>query len=348
MARMADPLRFDRFVLDRAERRLTRDGAPVELNARYFDALALLVGEAGRLVTKDRLLAEVWRGVPVTDEALTQCVKALRQRLGDDAARPRFIETVPKHGYRFVAPLADAPVVAAATPRDWHRALVLGSAGTLGGALAGVVGGFGYGLLATSLMPPAAMGAASVLVVLLAVTAMLGALGGAGVAFGAALAGGVAPRWTAAGAAAGGSLVGLAFGLLGSDAFVLLLGRAPGDITGAPEGLVLGGAVGLALQLGGRLRAPGLGRRVALAAAAGALAGLLIVLAGGHLLAGSLAELGRAMPDARLRLDLGPVAGLLAGAAEGALFAAGVAGGMLVAGRALSPPAPPGGTATPR
>src|SRR3712207_2743120 len=97
--------RFGRFLLDPRDRLLRRDDAPVELNARYLDALALLVREQGRLVSKSRFLEEVWRGVPVTDEALTQCIKTLRRQLGDDAARPRFIETVPKHGYRFVAPV---------------------------------------------------------------------------------------------------------------------------------------------------------------------------------------------------------------------------------------------------
>ena len=57
-----------------------------------------MVREAGTLVTKDGFLDEVWAGVPVTDEALTQCIKSLRRALGDDAARPQFIETVPKHG----------------------------------------------------------------------------------------------------------------------------------------------------------------------------------------------------------------------------------------------------------
>src|SRR5919106_2851878 len=97
--------RFDRFVLDAGDRQLRRDEEPVELNARYFDALALMVREAGRLVSKDRFLEEVWRGIPVTDEALTQCIKTLRRQLGDDAADPRLIETVPKHGYRFIAPV---------------------------------------------------------------------------------------------------------------------------------------------------------------------------------------------------------------------------------------------------
>ncbi|MFN3354294.1 MAG: transcriptional regulator, partial [Brevundimonas sp.] len=63
---MTDAYRFDRFVLDPEDRRLRREGRVVELNARYFDALHLLVREEGRLVTKDRFLDEVWRGVPVT------------------------------------------------------------------------------------------------------------------------------------------------------------------------------------------------------------------------------------------------------------------------------------------
>src|SRR4249919_2832472 len=112
--------RFDIFTLDPADRQLLRDGEPVELNARYLDALALLVSEPGKLVSKDRFLDEVWRGVPVTDEALTQCIKTLRGKLGDDAARPRFIETVPKHGYRFIAPVTPDGVEARG-PREAAR-----------------------------------------------------------------------------------------------------------------------------------------------------------------------------------------------------------------------------------
>ncbi|MDQ3139423.1 MAG: transcriptional regulator, partial [Pseudomonadota bacterium] len=134
--------RFERFALDSRDRQLLRDDVPVDLNARYFDALDLLVRNAGKLVSKDRFLEEVWRGVPVTDEALTQCIKTLRRQLGDDAARPRFIETVPKHGYRFIAPveaIGNAPIAGTvATPSsaatvsplyDWRRFLLLGGAG---------------------------------------------------------------------------------------------------------------------------------------------------------------------------------------------------------------------------
>ena len=87
---MTTSIRFEDFELDAGNRRLLRGSEPVELNGRYFDALALMVGEPGRLVTKDRFMDEVWRGVPVTDEALTQCIRTLRKQLGDNAAAPRF------------------------------------------------------------------------------------------------------------------------------------------------------------------------------------------------------------------------------------------------------------------
>src|SRR5882672_2886746 len=68
---MLGSFRFDRFSLDPGNRQLRRDDAPVELNSRYLDALALLVREHGKLVSKERFLAEVWRGAPVTDGSLT-------------------------------------------------------------------------------------------------------------------------------------------------------------------------------------------------------------------------------------------------------------------------------------
>lgn len=62
--------RFDRFFLDADNRQLKRDDEVVELSSRYLDALSLLVREQEMLVSKDRFLDEVWKGVPVTDEAL--------------------------------------------------------------------------------------------------------------------------------------------------------------------------------------------------------------------------------------------------------------------------------------
>ena len=341
--------RFDRFILDPANRQLLQDGAPVELNARYLDALALLVSEAGRLVSKERFLNEVWRGVPVTDEALTQCVKTLRRQLGDDAARPRFIETVPKHGYRFVAAVEPAADAAEPIPAyGIRRFLLLGGAGTVGAGLAGLVGGLFYGFAGASQPLEPGMGAASVLLVLLWLTIAAALMGGAGVSFGTAAAGFARNRaWSIAGGALGGLAVGGAVKLLGLDAFNLLLGRSPGDIPGAAEGFLLGGAVGLGAWLGGRGREPpSLRRGAAAAALTGGAAGLFIPLLGGRLMGGSLDQLARSFPGSRLRLDpigalfgesgFGPVSQTVTGALEGALFGGFVVGAMILARRSLA------------
>jgi DNA-binding winged helix-turn-helix (wHTH) protein len=347
----SDGFRFEHFVLDPGNRRLKRDDVPVELNARYFDALALLVREGGQLVSKDRFLEEVWRGVPVTDEALTQCIRTLRRQLGDDAARPRFIETVPKHGYRFIAPveeMATAPAASKAPPRyDWRQFLLLGGAGTAGAAVAGIVGGLFYGFVASQPLG-SGMGAASALLVLLWLTLAAALMGGAGVSFGIAASGFAAARhWRIVGGALGGMVVGGVVKLLGMDAFNLLLGRSPGDITGAAEGVLLGGAVGLGAWLATRGGEPlPLRRSIAVAALAGGLAGVLIALLGGRLMGGSLDLLARSFPDSRLRLDpigglfgesgFGPVSQVVTGGFEGMLFAGCIVGAMAIARRTIS------------
>lgn len=343
---MAECFAFDEFVLDVGDRQLRKGGQTLELNGRYFDALALLVRNRGRLVTKDQFLTEVWRGVPVTDEALTQCVRMLRRQLGDEAARPRFIETVPKHGYRFVAPLrseadrrAEA-AVAVQINRQSRTALLVGCAGTAGGGLAGLIGGLLYGFLASQPLEPA-IGGASVLLVLLCVTTLVALIGAAGVSFGIAISG-AAYRIglsSVVGGALGGMVVGGTVKLLGLDAFSLLIGQTPGNITGAPEGLALGAATGAGAWLAGRSES--VRRGAASAALCGGVAGLLIALAGGRLMLGSLDLLAHQLPGSRLRLDqisrlfgepsLGPYTRTVTSALEGALFAAGVVGALMTA-----------------
>ena len=348
--------RFDRFTLDPRDRQLRRDDVPVELNARYLDALALLVGEAGKLVSKDRFLEEVWRGVPVTDEALTQCIKTLRRQLGDDAGDPRFIETVPKHGYRFIAPVervdgmgAVASIKPSEAAAGWRRMLVIGGAGTAGGAVAGLVGGVFYGFLGASQPLEPGIGAASVLLVLVSLCILVSAIGAAGVAFGIAAAG-FANGWSwqrsILGGAAGGLVVGALVKLVGIDAFNLLFGRSPGDITGAGEGAVLGAAVGLGAWLGTRGERPlSLRQGVATSGLAGGVAGAAIPLLGGRMMAGSLDLLAHGFPGSRLRTDqlgglfgetgFGPISHVVTGGLEGMLFAGCVVGAMIIARRGL-------------
>ncbi len=100
--------RFDNFHLDAANRQLWRDGESIALNSKYFDVLLLLVSRSGQLVEKARIFEEIWSGVFVTDAALTQCIKDIRRQLGDDAANPRYIKTVPKHGYIFIGNATEA------------------------------------------------------------------------------------------------------------------------------------------------------------------------------------------------------------------------------------------------
>lgn len=355
--------RFERFLLDPGDRRLRRDDAPVELNARYFDALALLVREAGKLVSKDRFLEEVWRGVPVTDEALTQCIKTLRRQLGDDAGRPRFIETVPKHGYRFIAPVewtGDNPAPRTTTPPrpasqspprySWREFLLLGSAATAGGGAAGILGGLFYGFVGASQPLWPGMGAVSVLLVLVFVTMLVAMIGAAGVGFGIAATGFAPGRpllWSIAGGAIGGLVVGAFVKLLGLDTFNLLFGQSPGNITGAAEGALLGGAVGLGAWLASRgTGSRSLGRGIAAAGLAGGAAGILIPLLGGRLMGGSLDLLARSFPDSRLRLDrigglfgesgFGPISQVVTGGLEAALFGGCIVGAMIVARRSLT------------
>ncbi|HEY8592124.1 MAG TPA: winged helix-turn-helix domain-containing protein [Sphingomicrobium sp.] len=339
--------RFDNFVLDSGDRQLLRDGQPVELNSRYLDALGLLVREQGRLVSKDRFMDEVWRGVPVTDEALTQCIRTLRRQLGDDVSRPRFIETVPKHGYRFIADVQPAAEAPSATPtrstKDWAKVGALGGAATVGGGMAGFIGGLIYGFAAAS-HPDAGAGALSILLVVQCLSIAVAMMGGAGVGFGIALAGTSDWRRSVLGGALGGLFVGGLVKLLGIDAFHLLFGEAPSGITGGMEGALLGAAVGLGVWYAMRGDIS-LRRGAAVSALVGASAGLVIPLLGGTLMAGSLDLLAHTFQDSSLRLDsmsglfgdhgFGLTTRLVTGALEGALFAGCVAAAVKLASRGM-------------
>lgn len=335
---------------------LRRDEVVLDVSSRYFDALVLLVGEAGGLVSKVRFMDEVWRGVPVTDEALTQCIRTLRRLLEDDAARPCYIETVPKHGYRFVAVVERLEIgqlarVAVALPATaWRDFFALGAAGVVGGGMAGLLGGILYGFAGAAQPVAPGMGATSIVLVLISLTVLIALIGAAGVSFGIAATGFVNSKtwqWTVAGGALGGLLVGGTVKLLGVDAFNLLFGQSLRNITGAPEGALLGGAVGLGVWLSNR-GGPGgtFLPKIVPAALAGGAAGAAIALMGGRLLGGSLALLADLLPQSRLRLDqigaffgeegFGRISQIATGCMEGMLFAACITGAVLLARRQLA------------
>jgi eukaryotic-like serine/threonine-protein kinase len=98
---------FGRFRLDRSERFLFQDGAAVPLTPRLFETLLILVENSGHVVEKKELMQRVWNDVVVEENNLTQNISALRKILGDNLDGQKFIETIPKRGYRFVAPVKE-------------------------------------------------------------------------------------------------------------------------------------------------------------------------------------------------------------------------------------------------
>jgi DNA-binding winged helix-turn-helix (wHTH) protein len=117
-----DPIRthFGPFLLDEAEAVLERDGTAIEIPPRAFQVLCELARRPGQLVTKDALLDAVWGHRHINESALKNIVSQLRQALGDDARESQIIETAPRRGYRFIAPLGESavarPAPAAAAP----------------------------------------------------------------------------------------------------------------------------------------------------------------------------------------------------------------------------------------
>jgi TolB-like protein len=96
---------FGQFVVDLRAGALRRDGATLPLRAKSFDVLAYLIGKQGTAVSKSDLIDNVWRDVIVTENSLAQCIKEVRQALGDDAHG--IIKTVARRGYLFVPAVSE-------------------------------------------------------------------------------------------------------------------------------------------------------------------------------------------------------------------------------------------------
>ncbi|HJS58366.1 MAG TPA: winged helix-turn-helix domain-containing protein [Vicinamibacteria bacterium] len=123
-------LRFGVFELDLEARQLRRSGIPVHLTRQAFSVLRLLVSGAGRVITRGELRRALWTdGTHVEFErGINFCINQVRVALRDDARAPRFVETLPRVGYRFVAEvgsfeLPPVPLSKVHTARSRHLAL---------------------------------------------------------------------------------------------------------------------------------------------------------------------------------------------------------------------------------
>jgi DNA-binding winged helix-turn-helix (wHTH) protein len=108
-------LRFGTFELDLEAEQLLRAGRLVRLQPQPFRLLSLLASRPGQLVTREEIRTTLWTGDTFVDfdQGVNFAIRQIREALGDQAERPLFIETVPRRGYRFVAPITSpAPVPA--------------------------------------------------------------------------------------------------------------------------------------------------------------------------------------------------------------------------------------------
>src|SRR6186997_2467912 len=100
---------FEGFKVMTEMRLLIAGETSVPLTSKAFDTLVVLIENSGRVVTKDELLRSVWPDVEVEEGNLTQQIFLLRKALGENAQQPRYIVTVPGHGYRFTAAVTEVP-----------------------------------------------------------------------------------------------------------------------------------------------------------------------------------------------------------------------------------------------
>jgi DNA-binding winged helix-turn-helix (wHTH) protein len=111
-------VRFGVFELDLAAGELRKNGAKLRLQEQPFQVLALLLERAGDLVTRDDLRQKLWPSDTFVDfdHSLNTAVNKLRETLGDSASSPRYIETLARRGYRFIAPVQNSVGTAAPGP----------------------------------------------------------------------------------------------------------------------------------------------------------------------------------------------------------------------------------------
>jgi TolB-like protein/tetratricopeptide (TPR) repeat protein len=107
----ADKLGFDDFELDVRSGELRKSGARVKLQVQPFKVLAFLLSRTGQVVTRQEICRHVWGGETFVDyeQGLNYCIRQIRAALGEDAAKPKYIDTYPRRGYRFLLPVVELP-----------------------------------------------------------------------------------------------------------------------------------------------------------------------------------------------------------------------------------------------
>ena len=131
------------WTVDARANRLIGPAGEVELEPRVMDLLVLLAGRPGEVMSKDEIAAALWGEVHVNDDALTRTVFKLRKALGDAARNSRYVATVPKRGYRLVAPVTTPVERLVARAENWRRNALI-AAGVLAVLFLGV---FAFGAL---------------------------------------------------------------------------------------------------------------------------------------------------------------------------------------------------------
>lgn len=126
---------FDGWTLDGSTGDLCKGGVTTRLQVQPLQVLLELVEHPGELVTREKLIARLWpKGVVEYDASLNTAVRKIRAALNDDSDHPRYVETVPRRGYRFLAPVRqgsaeipsfEPPVAARKDRRPWYLALIL-------------------------------------------------------------------------------------------------------------------------------------------------------------------------------------------------------------------------------
>src|ERR1700679_1881794 len=114
---MADKIRFGIYELDREALELRKHGVVLRLQEQPFRVLAMLAGRPGEIVTREQLQEQIWGNTFVDfDQSLNKAVNRVREALNDNAGTPQYIETVPRRGYRFIAPVSASPQTEAPAP----------------------------------------------------------------------------------------------------------------------------------------------------------------------------------------------------------------------------------------